>query len=328
MRATENLIRLAAHAMGTRFELALWGEEDSRLRAAGQEALEEIVRLETQLSLYRQESDIADLNARAAAEPVRVEPRLFRLLQQAVTLSDLTEGAFDITIGPLLRVWGLQGAEGRRPEPAEIAAALENVGARWLELDETAFTVRFQRKGMSLDLGAIGKGYAIDCAVERLREAGIVNGLLHGGTSSVYALGHAPDRIAWQVAIARPFGMPGAPLAVVGLENRALSVSAPHGKWFQSEGRRYGHVLDPRTGYPVGRGLLAAIVSASATIGDAVSTALLTLGEPFLERLPHLCSEASALYAYQTDTRPLEIVRLGIEMTEPPGAGSAGARGE
>ena len=256
--------------MATRFEIVLFGKNATSLRAAGEEALSEIERLEAQLSLYRPSSEIAHINARAAREPVRIEPSLFRLLQHAKQLSEETEGAFDITIAPLMRAWGLMGGKGQVPTRTELANARACVGIHLVELDPKNFTIRFARPGVMTDLGAIGKGYAIDQAVEILREAGIAHALIHGGTSTVYGIGGP-----WKVAIDSDKEEP---LAVVDLTDSALSVSAVWGKSFRAGNKTYGHVLDPRTGKPVSRALLAAVMLPSATETDALSTALLTLG--------------------------------------------------
>jgi thiamine biosynthesis lipoprotein len=150
--------------MATRFEIVLHGANAVALRAAGEEALDEIERVESQLSLYRNTSEIAHVNARAAYEPVRVTPPVFRLLEHTRRLSDATGGAFDITIAPLVRCWGFMGGTGRMPSLEEVEAARAKVGWRLIELDAANFTVRFTREGVMLDLGAIGKGYAIERA--------------------------------------------------------------------------------------------------------------------------------------------------------------------
>jgi thiamine biosynthesis lipoprotein ApbE len=198
------VLTLARHAMATRFELVLAGGDPVALRAAGEEALDEIERLEERLSLFRPSSEIAHLNARAGREPVRVTPGLFRLLQHAQRLHAETLGAFDITIAPLVRCWGFMGSQGRIPSPEELAQARAQVGTHLLELAPEDFTVRFAREGVMLDLGAIGKGYAIERACELLREAGVHSALLHGGTSTVYGLGHPPESDSWRVAVPRP----------------------------------------------------------------------------------------------------------------------------
>jgi thiamine biosynthesis lipoprotein len=341
-------VTLARNAMATRFEAVLHGADAAALRAAGEEALSEIERIEAQLSLYQPASEIAHLNARAARGPVKVSPALFRLLERAAALHRETDGAFDITIGPLMRCWGFVGGTGRLPEPAALAEARARVGMGLVELNARDFTVRFAREGVILDLGALGKGYAIEEAAGLLRETGVTSALLHGGTSSVHALGRTPEGEPWKVAIEKPpltprearyrtpipnggentpnpfapdapeqrSGAPasgparrgrqndavpeaGAPvqgdtgqsselLAVVPLENESLSVSAVWGKSFQSGDKTLGHVLDPRTGQPSSNAVLAAVVTPSATEGDALSTALLTLGAAGLDAIQGL----------------------------------------
>jgi thiamine biosynthesis lipoprotein len=278
--------------MATRFEIVLHGENEAALRAAGQEALEEVDRLEAQLSLYRPASQIARVNALAARQAVRVSPPVFQLLRQAQRLHEETGGAFDITIGPLVRCWGFLGGTGRMPEPEQLAAARALTGMRHVELDADAFSVRFDREGVMIDLGAIGKGHAIDCAARILREAGVAGALLHGGTSTTYALGAPPDAEAWQVAVAAapdPGDGHAPPLQTVArLRDEALSVSAVWGRCFEAGGKIYGHVLDPRTGRPASGAVLAAVALPSATETDALSTALLVAGRRGGRRIERL----------------------------------------
>ena len=216
-------VRVARQAMATRFEIVLHGENPVSLRAAGEEALEEIERIEARLSLYRSTSEISHVNARAAREPVRVSPATFRLIEQAARLSAETGGAFDVTIGPLMRCWGFMGGSGQLPSPDAIAEARARVGMHLLELDSKEFTIRFAREGVMIDLGAIGKGYAVGMAGDILREAGVTSALVHGGTSSIYALGHPPDAAEWKVAIDRPWDSHEDPSLP-----RTARISSPH----------------------------------------------------------------------------------------------------
>lgn len=308
-------VTLALHAMATRFELVLQGEEPARLRAAGEEALAEIERLEAQLSLFRPGSEIAQVNARAAREPVRVSPEVFALLQHAGKLTRETDGAFDITIAPLMRCWGFRDGHGRVPAAELLAEARAKVGMHLVHLDEENLTVWFAREGVLLDLGAIGKGYAIERSVELLREAGVTSALFHGGTSTVYGLGHPIEAEAWKIAIADPhqgaqhgglqprvFAAPDevgltaeAAFTTVDLRDQALSVSAVWGRCFEAGGKSYGHVLDPRTGQPAEASVLAAVALPSAAETDALSTALLTLGPDAIGRITGLRRGTRAL---------------------------------
>jgi FAD:protein FMN transferase len=271
-------VRLALNAMATRFELVLHGENATRMRGAGEAALKEVERLEAQLSLYRPTSEIARVNALAAREPVRVSPSVFGLLQHARQLQTESGGAFDITVAPLVRCWGFMHGTGRLPEPAEIAEARGRSGMAHVLLDDKNYSVRFEKEGVMIDLGAIGKGYAIDCAAEILREAGVTCALLHGGTSTVYGLGAPPDADGWRIAIGPPPDEPKTCQTTVVLRDNALSVSAVWGKSFEFEGKKFGHVIDPRTGWPVNNSVQAAVVLPSATETDALSTALLVMG--------------------------------------------------
>lgn len=294
-------VMLARRAMNTRFELVLHGARATTLRAAGEEALDEIEHLEAQLSLFRPTSEIARLNRDAARAPVKVSPPVFRLLERARTLWARSGGAFDPTVGPLMRLWGFRDREPAEPSATALAEARACVGMDKIELDPDHFTVRFKCPGLELDLGAIGKGYAVDCAVQILREAGVTSGLIHGGTSSVYGLGRMPDGRPWKVAVPAPAEVSpsenpapaaaetgGPALAEFTLEDASLGVSAVSGRVVPAGGRLRGHVLDPRTGVPVQRAHLAAVVLPEALESDALSTALLVLGRAGLARLePH-----------------------------------------
>jgi thiamine biosynthesis lipoprotein len=218
---------------------------------------------------------------------------VFQLIEHALRLSQATQGAFDITVAPLLRAWGMLRGSGRLPDPQTLGEARACVGAGLVELDPDGFRVGFRRPGMMLDLGSIGKGYALDRTTELLREAGIESALIHGGTSTVIGIGKPPDAPAWKVAIERPSLTPtppaaepsSLPVAVVELHDDSLSVSAVWGKGFEAGGQFYGHVIDPVRGQPVSGTLLAAVMLPLATESDALSTALLVRGRTMLEAL-------------------------------------------
>ena len=311
-------ITLARNAMATRFEFILVGSDPVRLRAAGEEALDEIERIESQLSLYKGGSEIATINSRAAFGAVRASPEVFALLSRAREFSEISGGAFDITVAPLVRCWGFMKGSGSRPTDAEIARARENTGTNHLEMDESSGTVRFKRDGMMLDLGSIGKGYALDVAADVLADAGVENALLHGGTSTIIARGSSIEG-PWKVAIEQPnLGedqMPGEPIAVVELNNQALSVSAVSGKFFTSEGKTYGHVIDPRTGWPATDALLGAVVTDFAAASDALSTAILLASDDDLRQLDNKVPGIRYIQA-RTENGKVRLRTAGIEVLE------------
>lgn len=319
-------VRLALHAMATRFELILHGENAVHLRAAGEAALHEISRLEAQLSFYRPASDVCRINAQAASKPVSVEPRLFELLQSAKQLYHQTDGAFDITIGPLMRCWGFVNDTGHLPLEDRLAEARQRTGMHLVHLDPARRTITFEKPGVEIDLGGIGKGYAIDEAIYSLTENGITSALLHGGTSTIHAIGRPPaddagnGRVAgkWKTVIPVPRATQASEmLAVVELENESMSVSAPSGKSFVADGHVYGHVLDPRTGYPVAGAALTAVVASSAMVSDVLSTALLVQGrdavDDFADRFGIDALVASfAVSSFSDQPGRLEVTQRGI----------------
>lgn len=322
-------VRVALPAMATRFEILLYGRRTEALRAAAEEALAEVARLEARLSLYRPDSEIARLNRSTPDRPVRLLPEVWELLRRACALSAATDGAFDVTVAPLVECWGFLGGTGRRPTPEAVAAALRRVGSRHLELDAVHRTARFRQPGMKVDLGGIGKGYAIEQAAEVLREAGVQSALIHGGTSTVYALGRPPDQPAWRVAVEPPPRLRGnhaQPLAVISLRDRALSVSAVWGKAFEDETGLQGHVLDPRTGQPVAGAVLAAVVTTSPTDADALSTALLVLGEPGLALLKKGWPDLQGL-VLERRTEGWHLATMELETSWRPPSGTADEAG-
>lgn len=311
-------VRLALEAMATRFELLLQGDDPVRLRAAGEEALAEIKRLDAKLSFYQPSSVISRINAQAAAHPVRVEPRVFRLLQAAQHLHHATDGAFDLTVAPLMQCWGFVGATGHLPDAEALDAARACTGMHLVTLNEADFTVAFAHPGVKLDLGAIGKGYAIEEASLLLLEAGVTSAFLHGGTSTIHAIGTPYDEPGWNVALTHPevdLGTSNSDhiLSVVPLEDEALSVSAVWGKAFEADGKTYGHVLDPRTGHPVQGAVLTAVTGPSATVCDALSTALLVLGDKAQPLIDRLEDRVRAMVITRKDgTNSFEIFQHGM----------------
>lgn len=281
--------------MATRFEIVLHGGSESFLRAAAEEALEEIAQIEAKLSIYQPASQISAVNRSAARSPMRVGGDVFALLKLAKQISEKTDGYFDITIAPLLKCWGFMSGTGALPTSDAIEQARNACGWQNLLLDETECTVSFAKPGMMLDLGAIGKGYAVDAAMSLLREAGVENALLHGGASTIYGLGVAPEGHPWRVSLEYPPNEPPQFRKVIELNNKAVSVSGVWGKAFEAEGKVLGHVIDPHTGRPVGNAVMAAVILPSATETDAISTAFLVGGSENFDRFKTLRENLGSL---------------------------------
>jgi thiamine biosynthesis lipoprotein len=319
-----NTVSLARNAMATRFEMVLHGEDELGLRAAGEEALDEITALAAQLNFYGSDSEITRINAGAALGPVPVEPGLFRLLQEAKRVHGLSGGAFDITVAPLMRCWGFADGKHQVPSPGELAKALECVGMDLVHLDAETFTVQFERPGVRIDLSAIGKGFALEIACVILREAGVTSALIHGGTSTVCAIGSPPSGAFWKMAIEHPgWGQPDADIpehkrlvAVAKLRDEALSVSAVWGRAFVARGVSYGHVLDPRSGQPAQNALLAAVALPSGTAADARSTALLVSGEAGLAALALAGERSRSLLLLPDSNSGFRTLNDGFDLKE------------
>ena len=270
-------VSVSQPAMGTLFEILMYGADARNLSAAARQALSLIVELDNQLSRWKQGSEISYINRHAAEKAVRVEPELFDLLIRSRELWRETDGAFDITVAPLVKAWGFYDKEGRLPPRKEIEAALQLVGMNRVRLDEEARTIRFEKHGMELDLGGIGKGFAVDRAVEFLQSCSIEGALVNSGASTVYAIGSPPEQDGWHIGIRHPENEDKA-VATIALRDGSISTSGAPEKVFEIEGKRYSHILDPRTGFPT-RGMVSASAMATcATDTDALATSFYLLG--------------------------------------------------
>jgi FAD:protein FMN transferase len=280
------LVHVSRRAMACEFEVACNAGQYENQTEAALDALDLVESLEGEMSVFRDTSQISRINREAASRPVTVDGWLFDLLEQALELHDRTEGAFDITSAPLWRVWGFARRQGAVPNEKQLAQSLESVGSRFVKLDRQARTVRFLKSNVEINLGSIGKGYALDRCDRMLTAAGIDDFLLHGGQSSVLARGSRLARsdssseespAGWTVGIGDPL-RPGRRLAEIRLENRALATSGSAAQFFRHKGRRYSHVLDPRTGQPADEVLSVTVLGSSAALTDALATAFFVLG--------------------------------------------------
>jgi thiamine biosynthesis lipoprotein len=261
--APAEVLRLekSADAMGSTFSVALYGEDRIKMEAAADAALDEVRRLDELLSNYKPDSEWSQVNKNAAVKPVRVSPELFRLLAACWEYSRESEGAFDITVGPLMKVWGFYKGSGHLPHKPEIQAALTKVGYRHMHLDAAAQTVWFDRPGVEMDPGGIGKGYAVDRMVEVLRKMGVRSAFVAGSGSSIYGIGAPPgEPKGWAVKIKDPWDS-SKTLAEVWLKDMSMSTSGSYEKFFRAEGRIYAHIMDPRTGYPAQGSVSVSVIS-------------------------------------------------------------------
>jgi len=252
-------------AMATTYTMAVYGTDKFALDAAVDSAFEEVRRLDALLSNFRPESEWSLVNREAFRRAVPVSTELFDLLAQCVEYSRQSEGSFDITVGPLMKIWGFYKGTGHIPHRAEIRGALSNVGWRNIQLDASAHTVRFLKPNLEIDPGGIGKGYAVDRMAAILLRDGITSGFIAASRSSMYAIGTPPfEPRGWRVDIPDPRDQKKTVFEVF-LKNESMSTSGATEKFFVAGGHTYSHIMDPRTGYPA-QGVLQVSVIAPKTI--------------------------------------------------------------
>jgi len=291
------LVRVEASrmSMACLYAIEAYGSDRERLTRLLEEALDEVDRIDRLMSHYKTDSPLSRLNRDAAGGPVTVDPELFDFLAAAIGYSRRSHGAFDITVGPLMKAWGFFDGDGRVPSPAELDAARARVGYRHVVLDDARRTVRFDRPGVELDLGGIAKGYAVDRVVSLLRRGGVTAALVSAGGSSVYGMGAPPGRAAWEVEVQDPVDANKVAFTRQ-LRDRALSISGGSEKWFEADGVRYTHVMDPRSGRPVPGILAVVVLTPDATTGDALDNALFVLGPGRSSALLRACQGSEATF--------------------------------
>ena len=277
-----NCLSDGRYLMGTVLEVTLCGTDTQRGRRTTEALFQTATRLDGLLTTYSPDSPISHLNAWASQAGILVPSEVRDILALSVRYWQLTQGTFDITVGPLIALW----RRAEQPPPAtSVENTLQRIGSEKIVLSSEG-TVAFAHKDMALDLGGIGKGFALDRMVALLRQHQVQTALLDFGQSSQWAVGTPPDAPGWRLLVRQPNGQLAGLLT---LRDQALSVSGSLGQSFTLGGERYGHVIDPRTGQPIQRDLLACVVAPSAAQAEALSTAFLILGESegtaLLERL-------------------------------------------
>lgn len=277
-------LRQSVSAMGATFSIALHGRDRDAMEAAVEAAFAEVRRLDGLLSPYRPDSEWSLLNRDAAHHPVLVSSELFQLVSFCLDQSRLTGGAFDITVGPLKRAWGFYRGTGSLPAPDAVAAALGSVGFRFLELDAASQAVRFARPGVELDPGGVGKGYAVDRMVGVLRRHGFDAALVAGSNSSVYGLGTPlTGERGWRADVRDP-ERPATRIAEILLSDAALCTSGTGEQFFWSGGKRYSHLVDPRTGWPVEGVAQVSVIAPRAVDGEVWAKAFVLNGAEWAGR--------------------------------------------
>lgn len=296
-------VRVHRRAMACRFEVTL-SDEDARHVEAARAALDEADRVEAVLTVFRDSSEVAAVNREAAAGPVVAGDMLFSLLERCRAIHAATGGAFDPTSGPLTRCWGFLVRQGRIPRAEEIADAMASVGFDKVRLDAAARSVGFAAPGVALNFGGIGKGLALDRMAAVLRARGVPRALVSAGGSSAIAIGGG-DGFVVDLTSLRARDR----LGRLYLGEAALGTSGAGEQYFEAEGRRYGHVIDPRTGWPCEGVLSASVVAPEATLADALSTAFLVGGPELAGR--YCATHPDTLAILTLDAGPGQRLQFG-----------------
>ena len=281
----DNFVDETRLQMGTLVEIKVPlrpGYDRSKIESAVGKAFDEIDRVEGVFSIFRPDSEISKINRLKKGRTLKISGETFGLIEKVIAFNKITKGAFDITVKPLVDLWGFNSGKKRVPSAAEIKAALEKTGSRYIILDKAKSTIAFAKDGMALDFNGIAKGYATDRAVRILKENGIKDAIVNSG-GDMYCLGRRSKKSLWKVGIQHP-RRKGELFLEMRLENKAAVTSGDYEKYFILDGRRYSHIIDPSTGYPIaGNTVSSTVIADDAATADALATSLCVLGEQGLK---------------------------------------------
>lgn len=264
--------RQTRRLMGTLCEITVYHEDPLVAARAASAGLDEMQRVDRLLSNYDPTSELSAMNREASTAPFHASEELFAFVERSRRYFDETHGTFDPTVGPLVRAWGFLGSQPAKPSADVVAEARARSGFAKVVLDAAARTVRFTAAGLEFDPGGIGKGWAVDRAVARLRQDGTTSALVSAGGSTLFAIGRPAGREAWRIAVGDPSNVE-RPLRYVHLRDQAVSTSGVARRSVRDAGRRFSHIFDPRTGAPVEDMCQVSVVAPDATASDALTKA-------------------------------------------------------
>jgi len=296
------LIKQTRMMMGTFAEVSIYSSDEKTAGRAIEGALDEMERMDRIMSNYKNDSELSKVNKKAAKSPVPCNTELLDVIEQSQYYSELSGGAFDITVSPIVALWGFFREKGHVPPDKEIEKLLPAVSYKNIVVKKNAETkksgtVFFKDIKTQIDLGAIGKGYAVDKALEIIKKCGIDNGCINLG-GNIYVLGTPPGKNAWKIGVQHPRNS-GEILGYLELKNEATATSGDYERFFEFNGKRYSHIINPQTGRPVSGTLATTIVAPTGTEVDALSTIVFVLGrEKGLELIKKI-PNADAMIAYE-----------------------------
>jgi thiamine biosynthesis lipoprotein len=274
--AATRTVVYSARTMGTYANVMVVTADSAAMAPAAQVAQRSLARVDSLMSNWTTVSEVARINRVAGREKTPVHPEVASVLDASLRLWRQSDGAFDITVEPLIRLWGFLGGPKRVPADSEIAAVMPRVGAGRVRFDRASATVRFDRDDMRIDLGGIAKGYGVEVAAESLRAHGVTDAMVDL-SGNMHALGRAPGAEGWRVGIRDPRDRMRY-FARLTLRDESISTSGQYQQFIAADGKTYGHIMDPRTGHPVQGLISVTVVAASALETDAWDTPLFVLG--------------------------------------------------
>ena len=273
--------------MGSRFDITVTAKDSTRADIHINAAITEITRIEKLISSWDVDSQTSEVNRNAGIKPVKVDIELFDLINNALAISKLTDGAFDISYASMDNIWKFDGSMTTMPSVKQIEASIDKVGFENIILDELKGTVFLKIKGMKIGFGAIGKGYAADRAKALLIENGVSSGIINA-SGDMNTWGKQPDGSEWKVAITNPLSK-NKVFALLPITNGAVVTSGNYEKYVNINGKRYAHIINPRTGYPASGIISVTVFAPKAELADALATSVFVMGkEVGLDRINQL----------------------------------------
>lgn len=309
-------VKLKREAMATVFEVILPNYEKPQKRRTATRLLDEIDRIESVLTIWKGQSELKTLNETAWKNPVKVSDDIFQLLTIAKSVFDWTEGAYDLTSTPLAKCWGFFYREGRMPSEQEIEQVKNRVGMQHVILNETDQTVFYEKRGIEITPASIGKGYALDRAAELAKGKDFDTFMLNGGGSSMVARGNPAWKDDWAFNIRHPF-IKNQSIAQIHLKDKAFSSSGCQEQFFEHGGKQYGHIIDPRSGYPASEAVSVNVTAPTAAEAEALSTAFYVLGvEPVLKYCENHPNIGVLMILPQGKSKHTQLITINLKAQE------------
>lgn len=263
--------------MGSGFDITIVEKDSVIARERISQVIEEVTRIENLISEWRPGTQISEVNRNAGVRPVKVDREVFELTRRAIAYSEQSQGAFDVSIAALDRIWIFDGSMTALPSEEAIRNSVRNVGYRHIKLDSAAFTVYLEKAGMKIGFGSIGKGYAADKGRELMQSMGVQGGIVNA-SGDLSAWGTRPDKKAWRIGISNPF-KPYKMIKVLKIREGSVATSGSYQHYAEIHGKRYAHIINPKSGYPA-TGLTSVTISGpSAEFANALSTSVMVMGE-------------------------------------------------